>query len=96
VYSGKDYFFRLEQIIQNAKYEIHLQFYIFENDATELRDYRKIKEAAARRVKVYHYGWLRLLSFPKELVEELTESGAPTAFFLFQQTLFYIGRRLAS
>jgi cardiolipin synthase len=29
VYSGEDYFSRLEQIIQNVQYEIHLQFYIF-------------------------------------------------------------------
>jgi hypothetical protein len=26
VYSGEDYFSRLEQIIQNVQYEIHLQF----------------------------------------------------------------------
>ena len=32
VHSGTDYFSRLEYIIQEAKYEIHLQYYIFKND----------------------------------------------------------------
>jgi cardiolipin synthase len=51
VYSGEDYFFGLEQIIQNV-YEIHLQFYIFKNDATGSNIVAKLKEAA-RHVKVY-------------------------------------------
>ena len=53
VYSGEDYFSRLEQIIQNVQYEIHLQFYIFKNDATGSSIVVKLKEAAARHVKVY-------------------------------------------
>ncbi|TAL57154.1 MAG: hypothetical protein EPN85_14310 [Bacteroidetes bacterium] len=34
VHSGEDYFIRLLNIISNAKSEIHLQTYIFENDCT--------------------------------------------------------------
>lgn len=97
VYSGEDYFSRLEQIIQNAKYEIHLQFYIFENDATGTKIIEKLKEAAARRVKVYLLlDGFGSFSFPKEVVEELTSRGVQFRFFspFFSANSFYIGRRL--
>ncbi|MEZ7500115.1 phospholipase D-like domain-containing protein [Flavobacterium sp. Arc3] len=97
VYSGEDYFTRLEKIIENAKYEIHLQFYIFENDATGAKIIEKLKEAAARRVEVYLLldGFGSLL-FPKEVEEELRESGIHFRFFspFFSANSFYIGRRL--
>ena len=39
VYSGKDYFARLEAIIRDAQFEIHLQMYLFENDANKILIY---------------------------------------------------------
>lgn len=97
VYSGKDYFSRLEQIIKNAKYEIHLQFYIFKNDATGAKIIEKLKEAAARHVKVYLLlDGFGSFSFPKEIEEELRESGVKFRYFspFFSANSFYIGRRL--
>ena len=97
VYSGEDYFSRLEQIIQNAKSEIHLQFYIFENDATGTKIIEKLKESAARGVKVYLLlDGFGSFSFPEQVVKELTESGVHFRFFspFFSANSFYIGRRL--
>lgn len=97
VYSGEDYFSRLEQIIQNAKYEIHLQFYIFDNDSTGAKIIEKLKEAAARGVKVYLLlDGFGSFSFPEQVVKELTESGVHFRFFspFFSANSFYIGRRL--
>ena len=53
VYSGKDYFARLEAIIRDAQFEIHLQMYLFENDATGKRIVAALKEAALRKVDIY-------------------------------------------
>jgi cardiolipin synthase len=97
VYSGEDYFSRLEQIIKNAKYEIHLQFYIFENDAVGAKIIEKLKEAAARHVKVHLLlDGFGSFSFPKEVEEELRESGVKFRYFspFFSANSFYIGRRL--
>jgi cardiolipin synthase len=97
VYSGEDYFSRLEQIIQNTKYEIHLQFYIFDNDSTGAKIIEKLKEAAARGVKVYLLlDGFGSFSFPEQVVKELTESGVHFRFFspFFSANSFYIGRRL--
>ena len=97
VYSGEDYFSRLEQIIKNAKYEIHLQFYIFKNDAVGAKIIEKLKEAAARHVKVYlMLDGFGSFSFPKEVAEELRERGVNFRYFspFFSANSFYIGRRL--
>jgi cardiolipin synthase len=97
VYSGEDYFSRLEQIIKNAKYEIHLQFYIFKNDAVGAKIVEKLKEAAARHVKVYlMLDGFGSFSFPKEVAEELRERGVNFRYFspFFSANSFYIGRRL--
>lgn len=53
VHSGEDYFLRLRNIITKAKYEIHLQTYIFENDTTGLQIAEALINAAERKVKVY-------------------------------------------
>ena len=51
VRSGEDYFLRAKSIILNAKTEIHLQMYIFENDATGVEIINALKEAAIRKTK---------------------------------------------
>ena len=45
VHSGEDYFSRLESIIRNSQFEIHMQIYLFENDATGKRIISCIKRS---------------------------------------------------
>ncbi|MFV8373558.1 phospholipase D-like domain-containing protein [Flavobacterium sp. LB2P74] len=97
VYSGEDYFSRLEAIIRNSQFEIHLQMYLFENDATGNRIIKALKEAALRKVQVYVLlDGLGSLSFPSEILKEMRQSGINIRFFapLFSTYTFYLGRRL--
>jgi cardiolipin synthase len=97
VYSGEDYFSRLEAIIRNSQIEIHMQMYLFENDATGNRIIKALKEAASRKVKVYVLlDGLGSLSFPSETIKEMRQSGINIRFFapLFSTYTFYLGRRL--
>lgn len=99
VYSGEDYFARLEAIIQGAQFEIHMQMYLFENDATGKRIVTALKEAALRKVEIHILlDGLGSLSFPAEVLKELKLSGVKIRFFapLFSTYSFYIGRRLHS
>jgi cardiolipin synthase len=97
VHSGEDYFSRLESIIVNAQFEIHMQIYLFEDDATGKRILTALKEAASRQVKIYLIlDGLGSLSFPSEVRNDLTQSGINFRFFapLFSAYTFYLGRRL--
>ena len=97
VYSGEDYFSRLEAIIRNSQFEIHMQMYIFENDAPGNRIIKALKEAASRKVQVYVLlDGLGSLSFPAEILKEMRQSGINIRFFapLFSTYTFYLGRRL--
>lgn len=97
VHSGADYFSRLEHIIQNAKYEIHLQFYIFRNDSIGNKILDELKKAASRRVKIYILlDGFGSFSFSKEVIVELKNLGINFRFFspFFSANSFYIGRRL--
>lgn len=97
VYSGTDYFSRLEEIIQESKYEIHLQFYIFKNDAAGKKILEELKKAAARHVKIYILlDGFGSFSFPKQEIDKLTEMGIHFRFFspFFSANSFYLGRRL--
>ncbi len=97
VHSGFDYFYRLEQIIKNAKTEIHLQMYIFEDDTTGNRIINRLIEAADRNVKIYllldGFGSYSLSS---ESVLRMKLSGIQLRFFspLLSANSFYIGRRM--
>ncbi len=97
VYSGDDYFLRLQRIINEAKNEIHLQTYIFENDATGIKIAECLKEAAIRQVKVYvlldGYGSKAL---PEKFTKDLLQHGIRFRFFspFFSTNSFFIGRRL--
>ncbi len=97
VFSGEDYFSRLRSIIANAKTEIHLQTYIFENDSTGIEITNALKEAALRKVKVYvlldAYG---SFSLTKQCINDLKLHGIDIRFFspFFAANSFYIGRRL--
>lgn len=97
VYSGEDYFSRLETIIRNSQIELHIQMYLFEIDTTGKRIITAIKEAAARKVKIFILlDGLGSLSFPSEIIEELRRNGIQIRFFapLFSAYTFYLGRRL--
>jgi cardiolipin synthase len=97
VFSGEDYFARLERIINATKKELHLQTYIFDTDSTGLRIVEALKKAANRNVKIY-----LLLdgfgsgSFSSNIVKELRYYGVNIRFFspFFSLNSFYIGRRL--
>lgn len=97
VHSGEDYFSRLERIIRNSQFEIHIQIYIFENDVTGKKIIEALKEAALRNVKIYMVlDGFGSLSFPSELIKELKDCGINFRFFspLFSANSFYLGRRL--
>jgi cardiolipin synthase A/B len=51
--SGDSYFSKLEQLIADAKYSIHLQVYIFDNDITGQRILQLLTDAVKRGVEVY-------------------------------------------
>ena len=97
VHSGEDYFARLETIIREAQFQIHLQMYLFENDTTGKKIVTALKEAALRKVEIYVLlDGLGSLSFPAEVIKELKYSGVNIRFFapLFSTYTFYLGRRL--
>ena len=97
VHSGEDYFARLEAIIRQAQFQIHMQMYLFENDTTGKRIVTALKEAALRKVEIYVLlDGLGSLSFPAEVIKELKYSGVNIRFFapLFSTYTFYLGRRL--
>ena len=82
VYSGTDYFSRLEEIIQNSKYEIHLQFYVFKNDSAGKKILEELKKAAARHVKIYILlDGFGSFTFPKEEIHHLIQLGIHFRFF---------------
>lgn len=97
VHSGDDYFSRLERIINDAVTEIHIQTYIFDNDATGKRILLALTKALNRQVKVYLLlDGFGSLSFPNEISSEFKQAGGHIRFFspLFSASSFYIGRRL--
>ena len=53
VKSGDDFFERAYTIIDNSKYKIHLQTYIFSDDQTGLEAIKHLANAVKRGVKVY-------------------------------------------
>ncbi|HEU4789668.1 MAG TPA: phospholipase D-like domain-containing protein [Flavobacterium sp.] len=97
VHSGEDYFLRARNIILNAQSVIHIQMYIFENDATGQEIINALQEAAIRNVKIYvlldGYG---SYPFPRLIMKELKQLGINIRFFspFFSSNNFYIGRRL--
>lgn len=97
VHSGEDFFNRLMCIISKAQTEIHLQTYIFDNDATGKMIADALKEAAARQVKIYvlldGYG---SASLSNAFINDLVQQGINIRFFspFFSTHNFYLGRRL--
>jgi cardiolipin synthase len=97
VNSGEDYFTRMENIIEKAAVEIHLQMYIFSNDSTGQRIVGALKKAAKRNVKIYLLlDGFGSLYFPNQVIQELKQLGIQFRYFspLFSASSFYLGRRL--
>lgn len=97
VHSGEDYFSRLERIIREAEFEIHMQIYLFDNDSTGTRIINELKEAASRNVQIFLLlDGLGSILFPSAVIEDLRRNGIHFRFFapLFSAYTFYLGRRL--
>lgn len=94
---GKDYFEKLQKLINKAASSIHLQFYIFLNDQTGTAVMNALKEASKRGVSVHllldAYASQEL---PQHSVDELRQAGIYVKWFepLFRSKHFYFGRRL--
>ncbi len=95
--SGKTYFDLLLQIINNAKSELYLQFYIFLNDKTGSLVIEALKAAASRNVLVYlHIDSYACKDLPMVCIKEMREARIHVKLFepLLQSKHFYFGRRL--
>lgn len=97
VFSGNDYFERLEKIIKEVRHELHIQTYIFDHDETGKAIIELLKEAAARKVNVYVLlDGFGASGFPKKLIRELRTAGIHIRMFapFFSFNTIYLGRRL--
>ena len=97
VRGGHDYFDKLFQMVEQAKFSIHLQIYIFEDDETGVSVADALKKAAKRGVQVYllldGYASQHL---PDEFIAELKMNGIQFRWFepVFRSRYFYFGRRM--
>lgn len=94
---GRDYFDLLLQLIRNAKYTIHLQTYIYDDDETGREVSEALKEAVKRKVKVYLMvdGYASQV-MSQHFIDSLRGDGIQFRFFqpLIKSRYFYFGRRL--
>ena len=97
IQSGTGYFDRLEELINSAVNEIHLQTYIFASDKTGIRIVDALLRAAKRSVKIFllvdAFG---SQSLSKELISKMKNSGIHFRKFgqLYSKGTFHIGRRM--
>ena len=95
--SGQAFFQTLEKMIDEAKEEIHLQVYIFEDDETGRRIAEALFRAALRGVAVYLLlDGFGSYFFPEKISTRLKDAGVRIKFFgrLFSRGRFHLGRRL--
>ena len=97
VRGGQDYFDLLETMIIAAKYSIHVQVYIFDEDETGKRIARALIEAAVRGVKVYILvdGYASK-NLSKDFIDNFLRVGISFRRFepILKSKSFYFGRRL--
>ncbi|HSC40425.1 MAG TPA: phospholipase D-like domain-containing protein [Chitinophagaceae bacterium] len=97
IHGGKEYFDRLKEIIDHARESIHLQVYIYADDATGKQVADALIAAAGRGVAVYlladGYASQHLSS---SFIRRLQQSGIHFRFFepVFRSRHYYFGRRL--
>jgi cardiolipin synthase len=95
--AGKAYFNLLLQLIHNAKENIHIQTYIFDDDETGRLVADAMKDAAKRKVDVYLMAdGYASQKMSKSLIHELRDAGIQFRFFepFFSSRYFYFGRRM--
>lgn len=97
VYSGNDYFEKLEELILTAKTSIYFQTYIFDDDATGILIANALKAAAAKGVKIYMlidaFGSKEL---SKKFIVDLQNAGIRIRMFapFFSKNTINFGRRM--
>jgi cardiolipin synthase len=97
VRGGADYFRCIEEIADQAKYSLHLQTYIFDEDETGTKVAEALIRAANRKVLVYvlldGYASQHL---SQGFINKLKDAGIQFSFFepLLKSRYFYFGRRL--
>lgn len=97
VHGGTDYFAQLLEIVAQAQTELHLQTYIFDDDATGRAVMEALKAAAQRHVRVYvlidAFGSSAL---PRATVDALSRAGVQLRIFApwLSWNSLYLGRRL--
>lgn len=97
VRGGRDYFNRLNSMIDEARQSIHLQYYIFLDDETGNSVIRSLQAAASRGVAVFlHLDAYASRELSQKSVGALREAGVQIKWFepLFKSRHFYFGRRL--
>lgn len=96
-HSGRAFFDRLVQMIDEARHSIHLQTYIYQNDSTGNEVAEHLLAAAARGVDVYVLvdGYASQ-SLPQSFILRMREGGVLLSFFdpLLKSKRFYFGRRM--
>jgi cardiolipin synthase A/B len=97
VRGGSEYFALLQQLITEAKYSIHMQFYIYDDDETGKSIADALISAVKRNVKVYFIadGYAsQVLS--RSFVSWIRDNGIYFKYFepLFRSRRFYFGRRM--
>ena len=94
---GKEYFDTLKKLIDESKYFLQIQVYIFEEDQTgrEIAEY--LKKAAKRGVKIQVLlDGFASRGLSKEFIRSLQEAYIQIRFFepIFRSRHYYFGRRL--
>lgn len=95
--NGGEYFQLLGALIARAKYTIHLQVYIFDDDTTGRNVTDALKAAAARGVQVFFIAdGYATRDLSNDFLKELKSSGVHFRKFepLLKNRYFYFGRRL--
>lgn len=94
---GTAYFDLLLQLIDAAEESIHIQTYIYADDATGRRVAEALKQAVKRKVAVYLVAdGYASQSISSAFIDELKDAGIHFRFFapIFKSKHFYVGRRL--
>ncbi len=94
---GREYFDLLLQLVNGAVHSVHLQTYIFDDDATGTAVADALKQAAGRGVQVYLLadGYASQV-MAQHFIDDIKKAGVHFRFFqpLFKGRNFYFGRRL--
>jgi cardiolipin synthase len=94
---GSEYFSLLPELINAAKFSVHLQFYIFNDDQTGRMIGDALINAARRNVRIYFIAdGYASRGISKSYISKLREAGISFRFFepLIRSNRFYFGRRM--